>query len=72
MVSGETGLCNRCCWRTMSGGELDPLRRERFWSAVPKEAQVIATGTTTPDSTLGNWQVFRVENGGFSAPDGIQ
>ncbi len=47
-------------------GELDPVRRERFWSAVPAEAQVIATGTTAPDSTLGSWQVFEVSGGGFS------
>ncbi len=46
-------------------GELDPVRRERFWSAVPKEAQVIATGTTAPDESLGTWQVFAVEGGGF-------
>lgn len=46
-------------------GELDPVRRARFWSAVPAEAQVIATGTTAPDSALGIWQVFHVNNGGF-------
>lgn len=44
-------------------GELDPARRERFWAAVPPTAQVLATGTTAPDATLGNWQVFRVAAG---------
>ncbi len=46
-------------------GELDPVRRERFWSAVPAEAQVIATGTSAPDESLGRWQVFEVSDGRF-------
>ena len=50
-------------------GELDPVRRKRFWQAIPEEAQVVATGTTVPDSTLGNWQIFEVAAGKFSAPD---
>jgi len=29
-------------------GELDPLRRRRFWSAIDPESQVIATGTHLP------------------------
>ncbi|WP_221029962.1 DNA replication/repair protein RecF [Actomonas aquatica] len=50
-------------------GELDPVRRDRFWSAVPKEAQVIATGTTAPDESLGRWQVFTVRDGSFGAAE---
>lgn len=46
-------------------GELDPVRRERFWAAVPGEAQVIATGTTAPDAAQGPWQVFNVAGGTF-------
>lgn len=49
-------------------GELDPGRRERFWAALDRESQVIATGTTPPDSSLGQWQVFTVAAGSF-APD---
>ena len=47
-------------------GELDPVRRGRFWAAVPAEAQVIATGTIVPDGDLGAWQIFRVDDGRFS------
>ncbi|GAB5558729.1 MAG: DNA replication/repair protein RecF [Synoicihabitans sp.] len=47
-------------------GELDPARRERFWSAVSTDSQVIATGTVHPGDALGNWQVFDVEDGRFS------
>lgn len=53
-------------------GELDPVRRARFWSAIDPAWQVIATGThlpTTeegrPDAGLGAWQVFRVADGTF-------
>lgn len=46
-------------------GELDPVRRGRFWAAVPAEAQVIATGTVAPDGDLGTWQVFQVNEGKF-------
>jgi DNA replication and repair protein RecF len=50
-------------------GELDPGRRARFWSALPAESQVIATGTQLP--SLGTveagvrWQVLRVSAGAF-------
>ena len=47
-------------------GELDPVRRERFWATVPKEAQVIATGTMPPDDELGRWQIFSVSGGNFT------
>ena len=47
-------------------GELDPLRRTRFWASVPPESQVIATGTSLPDAQLGTWQVFEVKDGMFT------
>lgn len=47
-------------------GELDPLRRRRFWAAIDPESQVIATGTSLPDAELGEWQVFEVKGGDFS------
>jgi DNA replication and repair protein RecF len=46
-------------------GELDPGRRERFWSAIDPESQIIATGTHLPDAELGTWQVFDVNDGTF-------
>jgi DNA replication and repair protein RecF len=47
-------------------GELDPARRQRFWSAIDPQAQVIATGTSRPDAGLGEWQVFSVAGGEFT------
>jgi len=47
-------------------GELDPVRRERFWRAIPEECQVIATGTTPPEGDLGDWQIFDVSGGSFA------
>ena len=47
-------------------GELDPVRRARFWSAIDPAAQVIATGTHLPDGELGAWQVFDVNDGMFA------
>jgi DNA replication and repair protein RecF len=47
-------------------GELDPVRRRRFWAAIDPESQVIATGTSLPDAELGTWQVFEVADGAFS------
>ncbi len=46
-------------------GELDPLRRTRFWAAIDAESQIIATGTRLPDAELGEWQVFDVKDGDF-------
>ncbi|MFZ9745921.1 MAG: DNA replication/repair protein RecF [Opitutaceae bacterium] len=55
-------------------GELDPGRRARFWSALPEEGQVIATGTQLPGVGTGGdgvpWQVLRVCAGGFTAGEG--
>lgn len=50
-------------------GELDPARRRRFWSALPGDAQVLATGTAPPDAELGTWQLFEVDAGRFSETD---
>jgi DNA replication and repair protein RecF len=47
-------------------GELDPDRRRRFWNALGENRQVIATGTSLPDASLGAWQIFNVANGTFS------
>ncbi len=47
-------------------GELDPARRQRFWSSIDPESQVIATGTHLPDAELGTWQVFEVADGAFN------
>ena len=47
-------------------GELDPARRQRFWSAIDPESQVIATGTARPDAALGAWQMFEVADGTFT------
>lgn len=46
--------------------ELDEYRRRRFWTAVAKAPQVIATGTRLPDAELGQWQVWRVQGGRFT------
>jgi DNA replication and repair protein RecF len=48
-------------------GELDPARRERFWSVIDPESQVIATGTAPPEAGLGPWQMFEVAAGTFTA-----
>ena len=43
-------------------GELDPVRRERFWASLEHDPQVIATGTSLPVDA-GAWQVLNVESG---------
>ncbi len=49
-------------------GELDPVRRERFWNALDAGIQLIATGTELPDAASGKeWLVYKVEAGEFSA-----
>jgi DNA replication and repair protein RecF len=47
-------------------GELDPVRRERFWSSLEGEPQVIATGTSLPGNVEG-WQVLHVTEGSVNA-----
>lgn len=44
-------------------GELDPVRRRKFWAAIGADSQVLATGTHLPDAELGTWQVFDVQAG---------
>jgi DNA replication and repair protein RecF len=46
-------------------GELDPVRRARFWLALEHDPQVIATGTGLPEA--GEWQVLRANGGGVTA-----
>jgi DNA replication and repair protein RecF len=46
-------------------GELDPVRRDRFWSSLEGEPQVVATGTSLPGSPEA-WQILRVTNGNIA------
>lgn len=47
-------------------GELDPVRRKRFWSALDEGIQLIATGTELPEAASGKqWLVYRVDGGSF-------
>jgi DNA replication and repair protein RecF len=50
-------------------GELDPGRRDRFWRALDPQAQVMATGTSLPDASLGDWEVFSVAGGSAARQD---
>lgn len=43
-------------------GELDPIRRGRFWASLSGDPQVIATGTTPPAELTG-WQLLQVDAG---------
>ncbi|MCC5808267.1 MAG: DNA replication and repair protein RecF [Opitutales bacterium] len=53
-------------------GELDPVRRTRFWGALPEDAQIIATGTELPETgPWGEWAVYSVEAGAFQREDDI-
>ena len=53
-------------------GELDPVRRERFWRALPQDAQIIATGTALPEGgPWGEWAVYSVEDGVFKREDDV-
>jgi DNA replication and repair protein RecF len=47
-------------------GELDPVRRERFWSSLKGEPQVVATGTSLPANSE-DWQILRVAAGRVEA-----
>ena len=44
-------------------GELDPGRREKFWASLEGEPQVIATGTSRPETGGTEWQVLEVAAG---------
>lgn len=48
-------------------GELDPVRRRRFWAALDGEPQVIATGTSLPEDDGREWQVLAVQDGRVEA-----
>ena len=52
-------------------GELDPVRRGKFWSAIDPESQIIATGTRLPEAELGAWQVFEVAGGAFAEKEPV-
>lgn len=43
-------------------GELDPVRRQGFWRACPKDIQVIATGTELPAEPE-RWAIHAIEEG---------
>ena len=43
-------------------GELDPVRRRKFWATIDPESQILATGTSRPEADLGVW---RVQDGDF-------
>lgn len=54
-------------------GELDPDRRQRFWSVMDPDVQIFATGTTLPQAVTssgeggpGRWEVFAVSGGKFT------
>ncbi|MBI3887430.1 MAG: DNA replication/repair protein RecF [Opitutae bacterium] len=47
-------------------GELDPVRRGKFWAALEGDPQVIATGTALPDGDDASWQVFDVNAGAIT------
>ena len=50
-------------------GELDPVRRERFWRHLDPDTQVIASGTISPDATdPRGWHILRVDDGRFTEP----
>lgn len=47
-------------------GELDTERKERFWSVLDEDLQIIATGTQVPQSSDGRaWKTIEVEAGSF-------
>ena len=43
-------------------GELDPIRRQGFWRACPKDLQVVASGTELPAESE-KWSICEVLNG---------
>ncbi len=56
-------------------GELDPMRRARFWSVLDPDLQLFATGTVLPEPRDAGWTVIEVAHGGFRVaeshrPDG--
>jgi DNA replication and repair protein RecF len=50
-------------------GELDTDRKERFWSVLDEDLQIIATGTQLPQSIDGgSWKTIEVDSGTFVEP----
>lgn len=47
-------------------GELDPVRRRRFWAGLDGAPQVVATGTAPPEDEGASWQLLRVADGVLS------
>lgn len=48
-------------------GELDPIRRARFWDIIPKDTQIIATGTQLQGLEHSrSWKIFEVFAGQFT------
>ena len=50
-------------------GELDVSRRERFWQCASPTAQIIATSTELPTSTLRKWKILNAQHGTFNELD---
>lgn len=49
-------------------GELDSKRKDRFWSILDENLQIIATGTQVPSSSdKVNWQTIEIVGGAFRA-----
>ena len=48
-------------------GELDQQRRDRFWSVLDKDLQIIATGTQLPSpGEKDDWRIVEVSKGNFT------
>ena len=48
-------------------GELDQQRRDRFWSVLDKNLQIIATGTQLPSPVeKDDWRIVEVSKGNFN------
>ena len=47
-------------------GELDPERRAKFWAALEGDPQVIATGTSLPEGSGADWDIFEVKAGAMT------
>jgi DNA replication and repair protein RecF len=47
-------------------GELDPVRRRKFWASLEGEPQVVASGTSLPPVDGSTWQLLQVHSGNVS------
>lgn len=52
-------------------GELDPVRRGRFWSVLDADLQLFATGTALPEPRGAGWTVIDVAQGSFRMPGAV-